>query len=68
MTLAELAVTGKVELTWNTYRGGIGDVVDSIRGPTKGALGLTLDRNHMYYVRLTRYHSQPDETCTVSMG
>ena len=36
---AELTVSGKVELTWDTYRCGVCNVVDGIRGSTRGPLG-----------------------------
>ena len=45
--VVELTVTGKVELTWNTYRGGVSDIVDSIRGPTRDAPGLVLGQLHV---------------------
>lgn len=37
--MVELTVSGKVGLARDTYRGGVGDVVNGILGSTKGALG-----------------------------
>jgi hypothetical protein len=64
--MVELTVSGKVGLAWDAYRGGVGDVMDGIRGSTKDALSRILGRKYIH-ARLTRYHSWPIWTSTVSI-